>query len=59
VLREDVASFALEESNRQLRARLDDTRSHLATMRNKREKLKSEIANLARRCRRAQIGRAP
>jgi hypothetical protein len=31
-----------------LRARLDDTRSHLATMRNKREKLKAEIANLAR-----------
>jgi chromosome segregation ATPase len=48
VLREDVASFALEEFKRQLRARLDDTRSHLATMRNKREKLKSEIANLAR-----------
>jgi recombinase-like zinc beta ribbon protein len=48
VLREDVASFALEESNRQLRAHLDDTRPHLATMRNKREKLKSEIANLTR-----------
>ena len=48
VLREDVAAFALEEFKRQLRARLDDTRSHLATMRNKREKLKAEIANLAR-----------
>jgi hypothetical protein len=29
-------------------ARMDDTRSHLAVMRNKREKLKAEIANLAR-----------
>ncbi len=48
VLREDVAAFALEEFKRQLRARLDDTRSHLATMRNKREKLKTEISNLAR-----------
>ena len=47
VLREEVAEFALEEFKRQLRARLDDTRSHLATMRNKREKLKTEIANLA------------
>ncbi len=48
VLREDVAAFALEEFKHQLRARLEDTRSHLATMRNKREKLKIEIANLAR-----------
>jgi hypothetical protein len=48
VLREEVAAFALEEFKRQLRARLDDTRSHLATMRNKREKLKTEIASLAR-----------
>jgi len=48
VLREDVAAFALEEFKRQLRERLEDTRSHLATMRNKREKLKTEIANLAR-----------
>ena len=48
VLREDVAAFALEEFKRQLRARLDDTRSHLATMRKKREKLKTEIGNLAR-----------
>jgi hypothetical protein len=31
----------------QLRARLDDTGSHLALMRNKREKLKTEISNLA------------
>ena len=55
VLREDVAAFALEEFKRQLRARLEDTRSHLATMRNKREKLKTEIANLARDCGWAQI----
>jgi site-specific DNA recombinase len=48
VLREDVAAFALEEFKRQLRARLEDTRSHLAVMRQKREKLKSEIGNLAR-----------
>jgi len=48
VLRDDVAAFALEEFKRQLRARLEDTQSHLATMRNKREKLKTEIANLAR-----------
>jgi hypothetical protein len=27
---------------------MDDTRSHLTVMRNKREKLKAEIANLAR-----------
>jgi len=47
VLREDIAAFALEEFKRQLRARLDDTRSHLALMRNKREKLKTEISNLA------------
>ena len=47
VLREDIAAFALEEFKRQLRARLDDTRSHLTLMRNKREKLKSEISNLA------------
>jgi hypothetical protein len=48
VLRADVAAFALAEFKRQLRARLDDTRSHLATMRNKRETLKTEIANLTR-----------
>ena len=48
VLREDLAAFALEEFKRQQRARVDDARSHLATMRNKREKLKAEIANLAR-----------
>jgi site-specific DNA recombinase len=48
VLREDVAAFALEEFKRQLRARLEETRSHLEVMRNKREKLKAEIANLAR-----------
>ena len=48
VPREDVAAFALEEFKRQLRERLDDTRSHLTLMRNKREKLKKEIANLAR-----------
>ena len=47
VLREDIAAFALEEFKRQLRARLDDTRSHLALMRDKREKLKTEISNLA------------
>lgn len=48
VLQEDVAAFALEEFKRQLRARLDDTKSHLDAMRNKRAKLKAEIANLAR-----------
>jgi DNA anti-recombination protein RmuC len=48
VLREDVAAYALEEFKRQLRARLDDTRSHLVVMRQKRERLKTEIANLAR-----------
>jgi hypothetical protein len=47
VLREDIAAFALEEFKRQLRARRDDTRPHLALMRNKREKLKTEISNLA------------
>jgi seryl-tRNA synthetase len=46
VLREDIAAFALEEVKRQLRARLYDTISHLALMRNKREKLKAEISNL-------------
>jgi site-specific DNA recombinase len=48
VLREDIAAFALDEFKRQLRARLSDARSHLAVMRNKREKLKVEIGNLAR-----------
>src|ERR1700730_13426931 len=38
-----------KKSNRnRFRFRLEDTRSHLATLRNKREKLKAEIANLAR-----------
>jgi Recombinase zinc beta ribbon domain len=48
VLREDVAAFTLEEFKGQLRARLEETRSHLEVMRNKREKLKAETANLAR-----------
>ena len=39
----------VKKSNRnRFRFRLEDTRSHLATLRNKREKLKTEIANLAR-----------
>jgi chromosome segregation ATPase len=33
---------------RELRARLEETRSHLEVTRNKREKLKAEISNLAR-----------
>jgi DNA repair exonuclease SbcCD ATPase subunit len=48
VIREDLAAFALEEFKRQLLARLNDTRSHLGAIRTKREKLKTEIANLAR-----------
>jgi hypothetical protein len=47
VIREDLAAFALEEFKRQLQARLNDTRSHLSVVRVKREKLKSEISNLA------------
>jgi site-specific DNA recombinase len=48
VLREDVAAYVLEEFKRQPRARLADTSSHLSVMRQKREKLESEIANFAR-----------
>jgi site-specific DNA recombinase len=48
VIREDLAAFALDEFKRQLQGRLNDTRSHLSAMRTKREKLKTEIANLAR-----------
>ena len=48
VIREDLAAFAVSEFRRQLQARLDDTRAHLAVKRTKREKLKAEIANLAR-----------
>lgn len=47
VIREDLAAFALDEFKRQLQARLNDTRSGLSAVRVKREKLKSEIANLA------------
>jgi hypothetical protein len=47
VIREDLAAFVLDEFKRQLRARLNDTRSHLSAVRMKREKLKSEISNLA------------
>jgi site-specific DNA recombinase len=47
VLREDVAAYALGEFKRLLQARLQGARSHLAVMRNRREKLKTEIANLA------------
>ena len=47
VIREDLAAFAIAEFKRQLQARLDDTKTHLAEKRAKREKLKSEIANLA------------
>ncbi|HEY2461394.1 MAG TPA: recombinase family protein [Candidatus Acidoferrum sp.] len=47
VLREDIATLALEEFKRQLKARMDDARSHLSGMRQRREKLKAEIANLA------------
>jgi hypothetical protein len=47
VLRDDVAAYALEEFKRQLQARLQGARSHLAALRTRREKLKSEIVNLA------------
>jgi site-specific DNA recombinase len=47
VLQEDVVAFAIEEFNRQLHARLESTRSQLGALRSRREKLKSEIANLA------------
>jgi site-specific DNA recombinase len=47
VLREDMASFAIEEFRRQLHARLESARSQLGTLRNRREKLKAQIANLA------------
>jgi hypothetical protein len=48
VLRDDVAAYALEEFKRQLQARLQGARSHLAVLRTRREKLKTEIINLAR-----------
>jgi site-specific DNA recombinase len=47
VLHEDIASFAIEEFRRQLHARLASARSQLGSLRNRREKLKAEIANLA------------
>jgi hypothetical protein len=40
-------AFAIEEFRRQLHARIESTRSQLGTLRNRREKLKAEIANLA------------
>jgi site-specific DNA recombinase len=46
VLHEDVAAFAIEEFRRQLHARLESARSQLGTLRNRRERLKAEIANL-------------
>jgi hypothetical protein len=58
VLREDVAAFALEKFWRQLRPRLERTRSHLPTMRKKGEKLKAKIAILARAIAEGQIDRA-
>jgi hypothetical protein len=48
VLRDDVAAYAIEEFKRQLQARLQGARSHLAVLRTRREKLKTEITNLAR-----------
>jgi hypothetical protein len=48
VLREDVAAYALEEFKRQLHERLQGSRSHLTVMRTRREKVKTEIANLVR-----------
>jgi hypothetical protein len=48
VLRDDVARYALEEFKRQLQARLQGTRSHLAALRARREKLKTEITQLGR-----------
>jgi hypothetical protein len=47
VLREDVATYAVEEFKRQLQARLQGARSHLSVTRNRGEILKAEIANLA------------
>jgi hypothetical protein len=47
VLREEVATYAVEEFKRQLQVRLESARSHLAALRNRREKFKVEIANLA------------
>jgi site-specific DNA recombinase len=48
VLREDLAGYALEEFKRQLQARLVAARSHLSVMRARRERVKVEIANLAK-----------
>jgi hypothetical protein len=48
VLRDDIAANALGEFKRQLQSRLQGARFHLAVLRAKREKLKSEITNLAR-----------
>jgi hypothetical protein len=48
VLCQGRAAFALEEFKRQLQERLTAARSHLGVLRAKREKLKTEISNLAR-----------
>ena len=48
VLREEVAAYAVEEFGRQLRARLEVARKDIAGIRQKQEKLKFEIANIAK-----------
>jgi len=48
VLREEVAAYAVEEFVRQLRAQIEETRKDIAVVRQKREKLKFEIANIAK-----------
>ena len=48
VLREDVVSYALEEFGRQLRAKVRAAKDGVAAMRVRREKLRTEIANLSR-----------
>ena len=48
MLHEEVVSCALKEFGRQLRARIQATRDDVASVRQRRERLKAEIANLAR-----------
>jgi len=57
VMREDVVRFAIEEFERQLRARIEAAGSGLAAIRQEREGLKREAANLARAI--AEAGPSP
>jgi hypothetical protein len=47
VLHEDAVRYALAKFKMEMKERLDSTRSHMTVLREERERLKSEIDNLA------------